>query len=65
MSLSKQAQTRIDVLRAALKGAQGALAADVEGVLSHTYFVRHPDGSVYDRKGVELRGPLVKLGQHK
>jgi len=61
MALSPAASTRIDQLRSSLQLAQGQLAVTLKPLDDRPYFQVHPDGSVYDRNGVELRGPLTPL----
>lgn len=60
MALSREAQTRVDQLRDQIAQLLAAHQARV-GVPSTTpIFTKHGDGSVYDRQGNELRGPLPK-----
>lgn len=60
MPLSVAAQTRVDELRDIL--AQLAQVHAVRAKVPNTapLFIKHADGSVYDTKGNELRGPLPK-----
>lgn len=58
MTLSKEAQTRVDELRDLIAQLKAQHAARVGVPLTDPLFIKHPDGSVYDRKGTELRGPL-------
>jgi hypothetical protein len=58
MALSKEAQTRVDELRDLIEQLKARHAARVGVPLTDPLFTKHADGSVYDRKGNELRGPL-------
>jgi len=64
MALTKAQSTRLDQLRSSLQLAQATTTAQLAPPSDRPYFTRQPDGSVYDRNGTELRGPLVPLG-HK
>lgn len=61
MALSPAASTRIDQLRSSLQLAQSQTTIALKTLDARPYFQVHKDGSVYDRNGVELRGPLTPL----
>jgi len=58
MPLSRDEQTRVDQLRDAIAQLNMQHAARVGVPNTQPLFVKHADGSVYDQKGTELRGPL-------
>lgn len=60
MALNPDIATRIDQLKADLARVQAQNAAAVTVPSTEPLFRAHPDGSVYDTAGRELRGPLPK-----
>lgn len=58
MALTIEQRTRVHQLRDDLAQLLAPHQARVTTPDSEPLFVRHADGSVYDRKGNELRGPL-------
>ena len=63
MALSKEERTRVDVLQTELGALQQNLAKSAGAPPEGALFQAHTDGSVYDKKGRQLRGPHVKLGE--
>jgi len=60
MPLSSSVTTRIDQLAADLRRAAAVHAAKAAEPNTSPLFTQHPDGSVYDRQGKMLRGPVKK-----
>lgn len=58
MTLPSDALTRIDQLAADLRRVAQAHAAKAAEPNTDPLFIQHADGSVYDRNGRELRGPV-------
>jgi hypothetical protein len=58
--LPRDAQTRVDGLRDTLAQLSAAHLAKAVTPNTGPLFIKHPDGSVYDTQGHELRGALPK-----
>jgi hypothetical protein len=60
MALDANATTRIDQLAADLRRKSAAALPKVAVHDDRPLFTQHPDGSVYDRQGNMLRGPVKR-----
>lgn len=60
MPLPIEAQTRVDQLRDVLAQLSAGHTSRARTKSDAALFIKHADGSVYDAKGSELRGPLPK-----